>query len=114
MCVKDPVDYLIGLDKAGLQPSRRHKAKGGGEFYVCKNSFGQCVGGRHKLIASAPEKNPAAMFTIIATLFVSDLQCNSLRMPSCPTYSETMLQANPRVREVTEDGDERSEEEMSR
>ena len=77
MCVKDPVDYLIGLDEAGLQPSCDHKAKGRGEFYVWKNSFGRCIGGRHKLIASAPEKNSAAMFTRIATLFVSDLQYSS-------------------------------------
>ena len=114
MCVKDPVDYLIGLDEAGLQPSRGHKAKGGGEFYVWKNSFGRCIGGRHKLIASTPEKNSAAMFTIIVTLFVSDLQYNSLQMPSCQTYSETMLQTNLRIHEVTEDENEWGEEEMLR
>ena len=110
MCVTDPVDYLIGSDEAGLQPIRGHKAKGGGEFYVWKNSFGQCIGGRHELIASAPEKNSAVMFNASATLSVSNLRCDSLQMPSGPTCSETRLQINPRSCEATEDGDEWSEE----
>ena len=98
--VTDPVDYLVGLDEAGLQPIRGHKAKGGGEFYVWKNSFGRCIGGRHKMIASAPEKNSAAMFTIIATLFKSDLQYKSLQIPICPTYLRTMLKSNWKMANV--------------
>ena len=71
MSVKDPVDYLIGLDEAGLQPVRMQKSLKGGQFYVWKNSFGRCIGGRHKLIASAPRLNSAAMFTKLATLFAA-------------------------------------------
>ena len=84
--VKDPVDYLIGLDEAGLQPVRGKKAKGNGELYVWTNSFGRCIGGRHKLLANVPRKNAAAMFTIIAMLFRSELQFKSLQIPDCPTY----------------------------
>ena len=100
MSVTDPVDYLVGLDEAGLQPICGHKARGGGDLYVWKNSFGRCVGGRHKMIASAPEKNSANMFTIIATLFTRDLQYSSLQIPICPTYSKTMLQSNRKMASV--------------
>ena len=93
MSITDPVDYLVGLDEAGLQPICGHKAKGGRDLYIWKNSFGRCIGGRHKMIASAPEKNSASMFTIIAMLFTSDLQYNSLQILICPTYSTTMLQS---------------------
>ena len=46
------MDYLIGSDEAGSQPIRELKAKGGGELYIWKNSFGRCLGGRHELVAN--------------------------------------------------------------
>ena len=52
------------------------------------------------MIASAPEKNSAAMFSIIATLFTSDLQYSSMQIPICPTYSKTMLQSNRKMASV--------------
>ena len=50
--VQDPVDYLIGSEEIGSQPIRERKAKGGGELYIWKNSFGRCLGGRHELVAN--------------------------------------------------------------
>ena len=108
MSVKDPVDYLIGLDEAGLQPIRKQKSLQGGQFYVWENSFRRCIGGRHKLIASAPRLNSAAMFTKIATLFASKLQYNSLQMPNCPTYSKAMLQTNRKIAAKMPPGSEES------
>ena len=42
--VQDPVDYMIGLDKAGLQQVHRQNLLKGGEFYIWDNSFGRCIG----------------------------------------------------------------------
>ena len=92
--VQDPVDYMIGLDEAGLQLVRRQKSLKGGEFYVCNNSFGRCIGGRHSLIGSAPRLNSAAMFTVIKTLYTSNLQTQSLQIPLCCSYSVTKLSPN--------------------
>ena len=41
------VDYLIGLGKASWHPERLLRAKGGGDFWLWKNSFGVCLGGSH-------------------------------------------------------------------
>merc|ERR1712030_118002 len=82
MSVNDTVDYLIGLDEAGLQPTRKQRSLQGGQLYVWENSFGKCIGGRHKLIASVPRLNSVAMFTKLATLVTSKLQYNSLQMPN--------------------------------
>merc|ERR1712030_142381 len=97
LSVNNPVDYLIGLDEAGLQPTRKQKSLHGGQFCVWENSFGKCIGGWHKWIASGPEVSSVALFTKIATLFTSKLQYNSLQMPNCPTYSKTMLLTNRNI-----------------
>ena len=90
MCITDPVDYLIGSDEAGSQPIREHKAKGGGEFYVWKNSFGRCLGGRHELVASE-----AGMARIRAAKKVSKEEMNEFTrsgemvnyLPCLPTFN---------------------------
>ena len=48
------------------------------------------------------------MFTIIATLFTSELQYNSLQMPNCPTYSKAMLQTNRKIAAKMPPGSEES------
>ena len=56
-------------------------------LYIWSNSFGRCIGGRHSIIGDAPRLNIAAMFTVVKTLYTSELQVQSLQIPTNCSYS---------------------------
>ena len=68
------MDYMIGLDQSEWQPQRIIKADKGGDFWIWANEFGRCIAGRHPWIAEVPYKNSQAMFSVLNTLYQSELR----------------------------------------
>ena len=53
----EDVDILMGIGHLSWHPERVERAKGGGDFWICRGKFGSCLGGRYPGIVEKTYKS---------------------------------------------------------